>query len=332
MEVGTFDATSTELILEVVNVTVNSARTQFTINLKFTRNEISTFSKYKELGFNVIFFGSNFGIENNPIQAGFARNSKMVDVNDKQAISSAQFDFASNEGALSPFAYVPTSTNNRCGVSYLNGQAIIEVLGCAKPILLTFVTGFVHKATADTHIDITSYPIKDASITTLPDNTAIVSPLQTLSSSTEYIYQSSASDTVIGPTIMFAAGEDTTNLLLRAQLGLVFIGIKSMTPASYPTGAPESFIIAVGAAGYSLVGTSIDSVTAETLDDGLKSTTSAGTPLDFQRYNKATTTNMGHSFCGFTAITKKTTVRLNQQMTAVGGNPQVLNLGHTGSK
>ena len=54
--------TSNELILEVVNITVNSARSQFTINLKFTRNEIATFSKYKELGFNVIFFGSKFGL------------------------------------------------------------------------------------------------------------------------------------------------------------------------------------------------------------------------------------------------------------------------------
>ena len=42
-----FDSVAQEMILEVVNVTINSARTQFTIHLKFTRNEISTFSKYK---------------------------------------------------------------------------------------------------------------------------------------------------------------------------------------------------------------------------------------------------------------------------------------------
>lgn len=107
----------------------------------------------------------------------------MVDVNDKAALSSAQFDFAGNEGELSPFAYVPTSTNNRCGVSYSGGQARIEVLGCGRPILLTFITGFVANIEADADIDVSSYPVLDSTVTTLPGNNAMFSPLQTLGSS-----------------------------------------------------------------------------------------------------------------------------------------------------
>lgn len=232
----------------------------------------------------------------------------MVDVNDKAALSSAQFDFAGNEGELSPFAYVPTSTNNRCGVSYSGGQARIEVLGCGKPILLTFITGFVANIEADADIDVTSYPVLDSTVSTLPANTAILSALQTLGSSSEYIYQSSATDTVVGPTVIFTSAEITAKLVKRSQLSLVFIGVKSLTTANaatYPTGAPESFIVAVGGAGYSL-GTGIDGTTAETLIDAIRTGN-----LNFQNYNKATTTNMGHSFCGFTGIAKMAKIRLN---------------------
>ena len=106
-------------------MTVNSARTQFTLNLKFTRNEISTFSKYAELGFNVIFFGSKFGLESNPIPSAFARNSKMVDVTDTANYDAAQFDFAGNQGEPSPFAFVPSSATSRCGVSQSGAQSRI---------------------------------------------------------------------------------------------------------------------------------------------------------------------------------------------------------------
>ena len=73
----------------------------------------------------MIFFGSNFGTENNPIQTGFARNGKLVDVVDTATagtFDTAQFDFAGNEGEPSPFAFVPSATENRCGVSKSGNQ------------------------------------------------------------------------------------------------------------------------------------------------------------------------------------------------------------------
>lgn len=118
---------------------------------------------------------------------------------------------------------------------------------------------------------------------------------------------------MVGPTVIFTTAEITAKLVKRSQLSLVFLGVKSLTTtngATYPTGAAESFIVAVGAAGYPL-SAGIDGTTPETLKDGILSTTSAGDPLTFQKYNKATTTNMGHSFCGFTGITKMANIRLN---------------------
>jgi hypothetical protein len=299
-------------------VTINSARTQFTINLRFTRNEISTFSKYNELGFNVIFFGSNFGIENNPIQAGFARNGKMVDVNDKDSgLGKAQFDFASNEGDLSPFAYVPTSTNNRCGVSYSGTQARIEVLGCTKPIMLSFITGFVHKTETLTELDIGSLIVLDNAATN-PDALGIIPTLNTVASNPEYIYQASATDTVVGPTIIFTQGT-VTKPVIRLQLSLVFIGLKSITATTYPVGAPESFIVAVGGANY-VLGAGIGSGST-ILKDGIKSPNAAGIPLDFNKYHKTVDTNMGHSFCGFTTIVSSTNVKLNEEVVNTPGSP-----------
>lgn len=51
----------------------------------------------------------------------------MVDVTDvdttaSPAFDGAQFDFSGNEGEPSPFAYVPSSTENRCGVSKSGNQ------------------------------------------------------------------------------------------------------------------------------------------------------------------------------------------------------------------
>lgn len=86
----------------------------------------------------------------------------MVDVTDPAVtvakFNGAQFSFAGNEGEPSPFAYVPSASENRCGVSKSGNQNRIEVLGCAKPILLSFITGFVHSTAA---LDIASLVFLD---------------------------------------------------------------------------------------------------------------------------------------------------------------------------
>ena len=134
----------------------------------------------------------------------------MVDVTDTADYDGAQFDFAGNQGEPSPFAFVPSSATSRCGVSQSGNQARIEVIGCQKPILLTFITGFVHEFTSTTAtFNFASFPLLDQTLVVpdqSPDYLSLVTPLQTLSSSPEYIYQSSPSDTIVGPTIMFEQG------------------------------------------------------------------------------------------------------------------------------
>ena len=251
----------------------------------------------------MIFIGSRFGMENNPIPSAFARNSRLVDVTDVTgSFNGAQFSFAGNEGEPSPFAYVPSAAENRCGVSKSGNQHRIEVLGCAKPILLTFITGFVHYGSAldlaaITIIDKTAYSAGGGT-DVMPASTSMVSNLQTSSSSPEYIYQASASDTIVGPTLIFDVGFEG-NFVTKIQHGLIFIGLKTFS-ATYPLNIPDSFIVAVGGVGYTGAAISIGALPATTISDAFK--TPVNTELDLQNYNGNTGTHLGHSFCGLTVI------------------------------
>ena len=221
----------------------------------------------------------------------------MVDVTDPGTtdgdFNGAQFSFAGNEGEPSPFAYVPSAGENRCGVSKSGNQNRIEVLGCAKPILLSFITGFVHSAAA---LDIASLIFLDESAFAgyaLPTFDKMISALQISSSSPQYIYQANAADTIVGPTIVFDTGVDAADVVKKIQLSMVFIGLKTFTAATYPQNIPESFIVAVGGIGYSgAAPPAAGALTAVILVDAYK--TAGAAVLDLQTYNGATLTNMGH--------------------------------------
>ena len=172
------------------------------------------------------------------------------------------------------------------------------------------MTGFVHEhTTAGTDVlGLSAFAIldqskKDAS----PSAIEIVTPLQITSSSTEYIYQASASDTIVGPTLLFDQNVATANnLVKRIQLSLVFIGLKSFSATTYPTGTADSFIVAVGGFGYSgVVAAAADSLGTgyASVVDGLQITTvPSAKALNFKFYNGNTATTFGHSFCGVTGI------------------------------
>lgn len=174
--------------------------------------------------------------------------------------------------------------------------------------MLSFITGFVHKTEALSELDIGSLIVLDNAATN-PDAQGIIPALNTVASNPEYIYQASATDTVVGPTIIFTQGT-VTKPVIRLQLSLVFVGLKSITPLTYPAGAPESFIVAVGGANYVNPFAGIGSGGLD-LIDGIKSTNAAGIALDFNKYHKTVDTNMGHSFCGFTTIVSNTNAKLN---------------------
>lgn len=221
----------------------------------------------------------------------------MVDVTDPAAtagdFNGAQFSFAGNEGEPSPFAYVPSAAENRCGVSKSGNQNRIEILGCAKPILLSFITGFVH---SDAALDIASLVFLDeidfAADDDLPTFDKMISSLQISSSSPQYIYQSNAADTIVGPTIVFDTGVAVANVVKKIQLSMVFIGLKTFTAATYPQNIPESFIVVVGGNGYTGgAPAAAGALATDTLVDAYKATS---TVLDLQNYNGATLTNMGH--------------------------------------
>lgn len=222
-------------------------------------------------------------------------------------------------------------------MSKSGNQDRIEVLGCAKPILLSFVTGYVH---SNTVLDIASFVVQDEGSfsggppDSLPPATKIISALQTTSSSPQYLYQANAADTIVGPTIIFDTSKAIANIVKKIQLSLVFIGLKTFPTAasSYPQNIPDSFIVAIGGVGYT--GTAIDTLTAgalavTVLEDALK--TGA---MDLNDYNGNTNTHMGHSFCGFTSIIGQDTFALLQSITdgASSIDPEVAEPDATGAK
>lgn len=178
------------------------------------------------------------------------------------------------------------------------------MLGCSKPIIISFITGFDFNTQAGGRYDVSSFVTPDGTVTaTIPDYTGVVSALSTTSTQANYLYQSGPTDGVVGPTILFAptAGTDA---LVRVQLSMIFVGLRSYTPATYPTGIPDSFIVAVAALGYTgggVLGANLAGATNAM--DGLKSP-AAGTPIDL--WNYVPNSDLGHAFCGLQQINSAT--------------------------
>lgn len=240
-------------MLYVANITINAARSQFTLFTEFKRNEVATFSTYNAFGYNVLFIGSMFNVPPGPLAGGFARNSKLVDVTDTAAEDAAQFDFSGTTGETSPFAFQPTAATSGCGIEWLSNTNVrAQILGCVKPILVTFLSGFLseYKAIGDV-LDISSFAIQDKSkiqpaVAGVPYD--IVPTLQTTAGNTEYIYQSGPNDPIVGPTIRINRAKGT-NTLKRLQASMVLFTLKTF-PANYPVNSPDSYIVAVGGTNY----------------------------------------------------------------------------------
>lgn len=153
---------------------------------------------------------------------------------------------------------------------------------------MTFVTGFTIAASALTVVpSVSSFAVLDKTVVATPADSGIVTNLQINPISTEYIYQTSASDTVVGPTVIFKPV--ATSTLIKVQLSMVFVGLRVWASATYPTSTPDSFIVSVGGLGY---GTALTTASA-TIKDGL----ATGNP-NLNLWTYGPNTNLGHMFCG----------------------------------
>lgn len=94
------------LILKVKAITVNSGRTAFNLKLEFNTTDYQLFSRYRKLGFHVIFIGTKFNTNapkwsgsTDPLAGGFARNSDLVAVTTANGGADiTRFSFAGVDG------------------------------------------------------------------------------------------------------------------------------------------------------------------------------------------------------------------------------------------
>lgn len=94
------------------------------------------------MGYSIIFIGSNFNKQSSPLSAALARTGKLVDVTTTNSFDAAQFDFVGVTNEASPFDYIVDAAHSNCGVSKVGSIERIELMGCSKPIILSFLSGF----------------------------------------------------------------------------------------------------------------------------------------------------------------------------------------------
>ena len=85
----------------------------------------------------------------------------------------------------------------------------------------------------------------------------------------------------------------------KIQLSLIFVGLNQFTAATYPVSSTDAFIVAVGGRSYHIVASTLTTAAAPA-KDGLITT---NTNLNVNLYNP--NTNMGHLFCGLTALVRR---------------------------
>lgn len=105
----------------------------------------------------------------------------------------------------------------------------------------------------------------------------------------------------------------------KIQLSLIFVGLNQFTAATYPVSSTDAFIVAVGGRSYPIVASTLTTAAAPA-KDGLITT---NTNLNVNLYNP--NTNMGHLFCGLTALTERNQTDIRSSLIP-GGSANVLNL------